>query len=269
MPEIVPASRTRLTAIASGPGAPTASTTTATPRPSVAARTACFGSSSVRCSGVAPKRSAMARRSGTESIAKNSVAPEAIAACPPPRAETARSQAQHGDRVTGAHPRVGDRVVAGAHHVAGEQRHLVDHPIRDPAQGQVGPRNQQLLGLGALQVAEVGAVAEGPPPLAAVVVAAQAGGGGRAGGVEAAEPPVPDSAPLDVVARREQGADELVADREAGLDRHPPVVDVEVGAADPARLDPDHPVLGRNRPPPPRGSDAGRWMPFLGPAGGG
>jgi hypothetical protein len=37
-----------------------------------------------------------------------------------------------------------------------------------------------------------------------------------------------------------------VADREARLDRHPPVVDVEVRAADPARLDPHQGVVGRD-----------------------
>ena len=82
------------------------------------------------------------------------------------------------------------------------------------------------------------------PLLAAVVVAAQAGGAGRAGGVEAAEHPVADGDPLDVVAGRQHRADELVADREARLDRDPAVVDVEVGAADPARLDPDQGLVG-------------------------
>ena len=65
----------------------------------------------------------------------------------------------------GLHPGVGDRVVAGPHHVAGEERDLVRHPLRHPPQGQVRARHQQQLGLGALQVAEVGAVAEGRWPL--------------------------------------------------------------------------------------------------------
>ena len=59
-----------------------------------------------------------------------------------------------------------------------------------------------------------------------------------------AEHPVADRDPLDVVPDRQHRADELVADREARLDRHPPVVDVEVGATDPARLDPDQRVVG-------------------------
>ena len=91
------------------------------------------------------------------------------------RAEPDRAEAEHGDRVAGAHPGVGDRVVAGAHHVAGEEGDLVRHPLRHPAQGQVGARHQQLLGLGALQVAEVGAVAEG------ALAACGSGGSRRAG----------------------------------------------------------------------------------------
>ena len=79
------------------------------------------------------------------------------------RAEPDRAEAEHGDGVAGPRAGVGDRVVAGAHHVAGEERHLVGHPLRDPPQGQVGARDQQLLGLGALQVAQVRAVAEGRP----------------------------------------------------------------------------------------------------------
>ena len=57
--------------------------------------------------------------------------------------------------------------------------------------------------------------------------------------MEAAEHAVADRHPGDVLARREDGADELVADREAGLDLHAAVVDVQVRAADAARLDRD------------------------------
>ena len=80
--------------------------------------------------------------------------------------------------------------------------------------------------------------------LAAVVVAAQAGGAGGAGGVKAAEHAVADGDALDVGTGGEHRADELVADREARLDRHTAVVDVEVRAADPARLDAHHRVVG-------------------------
>ena len=192
---------------------------------------------------MAPKRSAIANRAATESIAKTSRSSGRQRRLH--GAEADRAQPEHGDRVAGAHPRVDDRVVAGAHHVAGEERHLVGHPLRHPPQGEVRPRHEQLLGLGALQVAEMGAVAEGAPPLAAVVVAPQAGRAGRAGGVEAAEHAVALGDALDVGSGGEHRADELVPDREAGLDRHPPVVDVQVGAADPARLDPNQRVVGR------------------------
>src|SRR4029077_16870541 len=90
------------------------------------------------------------------------------------------------------------------------------------------------------------AVAEGAAPLTAVVIAAQAGGAGGAGGGGAAQDPVAHSHPLDLGTGGEHRADELVPDREAGLDRHPPVVDVEVGAANPARLDPHQGVVVGN-----------------------
>ena len=51
----------------------------------------------------------------------------------------------------------------------------------------------------------------------------------------------------DLVAGGDHLADVLVADDEPGLDLHPPVVDVEVRAADPARLDPDDRVVGREQ----------------------
>ena len=51
--------------------------------------------------------------------------------------------------------------------------------------------------------------------------------------------------PGDVVTGRDHRADELVTDREAGLDLHPAVVDVQIGAADPARLDPHDRVVAR------------------------
>ena len=155
-------------------------------------------------------------------------------------AKSHRAQAQHRYGVARSQPRVGDGVVTGTHHVAGEQRHLVGHALRHPAKGEVGARHEQLLSLGPLQIAEVGAVAEGAAALTAMVVAAQAGAAGGAGNVEAAENPVANGHPLHIGPRGEHRADELVADRETGLDRHAPVVDVEVRAADPARLDPHH-----------------------------
>jgi hypothetical protein len=90
-------------------------------------------------------------------------------------------------------------------------------------------------------------VAEDPAALAAVVVAAQASGAGRAGGVKAAEHAVADRNALDVGAGGKHRADELVPDREAGLDRDLAMEDVEVGAADPARLHPNQRVIARRQ----------------------
>src|ERR1044072_3256437 len=87
-------------------------------------------------------------------------------------------------------------------------------------------------------------MAEDAATLTAVVIAAHAGGACRAGGVEAAEHAIADGDPLDVLADREHRADELGPDREAGRDRNPAVEDVEVGAADPACLDPHHRLVG-------------------------
>src|SRR4029077_8215646 len=42
-------------------------------------------------------------------------------------------------------------------------------------------------------------------------------------------------------------ADELVPDREPRLNRHSPMEDVQIGAADPARLDPHHRIVGGNQ----------------------
>jgi hypothetical protein len=143
-------------------------------------------------------------------------------------AEPDRAEAEDGDAVAGVHAAVGDRVEAGAEDIAGEEGDLGAELVRHPPQGHVGARHQHLLSLAALQIAEVGAMAEGLAVAAALVVAAKAGCAGGASGVEAADDPVADGDPLDVLAHRGHRADELMADREPGLDRHPAVVDVEV-----------------------------------------
>ena len=58
-----------------------------------------------------------------------------------------------------------------------------------------------------------------------------------AGAVKATQDAVTALHSRDGVARLDHRAHELVADREAGLDLHPPVVDVEIRAADAAGLD--------------------------------
>ncbi len=65
--------------------------------------------------------------------------------------------------------------------------------------------------------------------------------------MEAAEHAVADVDPRHGVARGDHRADELVADREARLDLHPAVVDVEVRAADAGRLDAHDRVVGREQ----------------------
>ena len=63
------------------------------------------------------------------------------------RAEPDRAEPQHRDRVAHLHPGVGDRVVAGPHHVAGEERRVGRHPLRHLAQDHVGEGDQRLVGL--------------------------------------------------------------------------------------------------------------------------
>ena len=85
---------------------------------------------------------------------------------------------------------------------------------------------------------------ERAPVGAAVVVAADARRARRAGGVKAAEHALADGGTLELGAGGEDGADELVADREAGLDGHTAVIDVQVRAADAARVDLHDRVVG-------------------------
>jgi hypothetical protein len=70
------------------------------------------------------------------SIAITAVAPAALA--------------DHGRGVAGPQIAVGDRVIAGSHHVSGEQGVLVAHARGHTPQNQIGVRDQRLLGLGAL-----------------------------------------------------------------------------------------------------------------------
>ncbi len=139
-------------------------------------------------------------------------------------------------------PRV-DRVEARPHHVAREQGDLVGEPLRHLAQGEVGVRHQHLLGLGALQRAERRPVAVDAGLVALVELLAPAEEALAAGGRVGAEHPIPDGDARHLVARGDHLADELVADHESGLDLHAAVVDVEVRAADPARLDADDRVV--------------------------
>lgn len=162
-------------------------------------------------------------------------------------AQPDRPEAEHGHRVTGPHPCVGDRVVARPHHVAGEEGGIGRHPRGHPAQAEVRVRHQQLLRLGALQIAELAAVTEDAATPAAVVIAAHAGGAGRAGRVKGPQHPVPRPDPLDRLPRRHHRPHELVPDREPGLHRHPPMKDVQIRPADPSSLHPHHRIVSGNQ----------------------
>ena len=158
--------------------------------------------------------------------------------------EADRAQAEHGGGVAAAQSRVSDRVVAGAEHVPGEQGDPGGHALGNGPEREVGVGHEQPLGLRALEIAELAAVPECATVHAAVVVPADARRAGPARGTKAAEHPLADRYPLDLRAGREDRADELVADREALLDRDAAVEDVQVRAADAARLDLHDRVVG-------------------------
>ncbi len=190
---------------------------------------------------MAPKDSAILNRSSTVSIAITSDAPGRPGGLD--RAEPDRAEAE--DRralALGEGPGV-DRVEAGPHHVAGEEGDVVGEPLGDPPEGEVRVRDEDQLRLGALERAEGLPVPEDARVVALVELAALAEEALAAGGAVGAEHPVPHRHPADLVAGGDHLADVLVADHEAGLDLDPAVVDVEVGAADAARLDPDDRVV--------------------------
>ena len=160
------------------------------------------------------------------------------------RTESDRPETEYRDRRAGDDAGLDHRVVTGPHHIAGEQRDVVGHPGRDPAQGQVGVWNEEQLCLSSLKSAERRAVAEHTAVVAFVEIAACAEEAIAAGGAVGAENAVALGHRADTLAGRDHRADVLVSDREPLLDRDPAVVDVEVGAADSARLDPDDRVAG-------------------------
>ena len=108
-------------------------------------------------------------------------------------------------------------------------------------------RDQEQLGLRALQGAERLAVSEDARLIALVELLAPAEEALAAGGPIGAQHAVADRDARHLVADRNHLADVLVADDEAGLDLDAPVVDVEVRAADPAGLDADDRVVGRQQ----------------------
>ena len=159
-------------------------------------------------------------------------------------AQPDRAETQHRGDVAGAQAALHDRVEAGSHHVAGEQRDVVAHALGDAPQHEVGVRHERLVGLRPLERAEGGAVAEGTRLHAAVVVAAPAEEAHAACALKAAEHAVADRHARDRVADGEHRADVLVADREARFDLHAPVEDVQVRAAYARGLDAHDRVFG-------------------------
>jgi hypothetical protein len=156
------------------------------------------------------------------------------------RAQADRSQPEHGDAVARTHAALVDRVVRGAHHVPGEQCHVVGDVVGHLAQGHVRHGDERPLGLGALQVAHRGSVAKQSGSIALLVGASHAEEAGPAGRVKATQHPIAGRDPGHIGAGLEHLADEFVPDREARLDLHATVVDVQIGSADPARADRDH-----------------------------
>ena len=67
------------------------------------------------------------------------------------RAQPDRPEPEHRQAVAGLDLALRHRVIAGAHHVAGEQRDVVADAIRDRAQRHVGVRDQRPFGLCALE----------------------------------------------------------------------------------------------------------------------
>jgi hypothetical protein len=137
-----------------------------------------------------------------------------------------------------------DGVVARPHHVAGEEGDVVGQPVGHWAQREVGVGDEHRVGLGPLQVAEHISVPEDTPVVALVEVAAAAEEAIAASRAVAAEDAVALLDPTHAVADGRDRADVLVADREARRDLNPAVVDMEVGAADAARLDADDRIAG-------------------------
>src|SRR5262249_8219292 len=147
------------------------------------------------------------------------------------RAQAHGPQAEHGDHLAGAQPALEHRVVAGAHHVPGEQRDLIAHPLGHLSQHEVGVRHQRPLGLRALERAQRGPVSEGARLIALVKPPAPAEEAASAGRLKAPQHAVANLHLADVCADRGDVAHVLVADPEARIDLHPAVVDVPLSAA--------------------------------------
>ena len=194
-----------------------------------------------RCTGAAPKPRAISRRASTASIAMTCAAPAARAAW------TAHSPTGPRPSTATLSPgRTGcGRVEAGAHHVAGEERDVAGH--RPP-----GTRRRVRLAWG---TSACSACVPCRPPRAAPwpkvrershlwkLPARQARQMAHATWKQP-RTRSPTATERHRVAGRDDGADVLVADREARLDGDAAVVDVQVAAAHAGGLDADDRVVG-------------------------
>jgi hypothetical protein len=162
-------------------------------------------------------------------------------------AQADRAETQDRHRVPRAQSAFLDGMKARSHYIAREQRHVAAHPVGDAPQHEVGARHERHVRLRALQRAERGAVPERARLLTAVVQAAPAEPARPTRRLKAAEHTIADRHARDGVADRGHRANVLVPDREARLDLHAPVEDVQVRAAHARRLDPDDRVFGIDR----------------------
>ena len=101
--------------------------------PSVASLTAARGSSSVRWTGVGAERLGHLEPLG-DGVDRDHLRRRRRPSRPGPR-RGRPGRAEHRDRAAGLEVERVDRVVAGPHHVAGEQRDVVAHPLREPGAG--------------------------------------------------------------------------------------------------------------------------------------
>ena len=242
----VPHLRVRRIAISSARGSPTASTTTSTPRPSVAALTA---RARVLLGEVDRLRAEAARH---PEPARDGVDRDHVRGAGKP----ARPARRTGRPGRGRAPRRCRRA---------SRRRRRPRGSRSPSRRRRTARRRRRARRA--PCAASGSRAGRAPARPACPAASRASRRGRrsatsshlwkcaarqkqhdpARGLEAAEHAVADGDLRDRVAGGDHLADVLVPDREAGLDLHAPVEDVQVRPADAGRLDPHDRVVGREQ----------------------
>src|SRR5713101_4124152 len=149
--ETVPPPRTVRIAVSTADSKPTHSMLASAPMPPVWAWMASTGSTWDALIGMPPNSLAVSSRDWTMSTTKMRAGPNRLAHIVAMR-PTERAEIKPGDAVA---------EVAGGQDVADEDGLLVRHSVRDRLHRIVGKRNDDILGLGAAQTAEVRAHAEG------------------------------------------------------------------------------------------------------------